>query len=229
MKYLFFSLIISILVGASVCCAPATPPKTPGQQEKQFVESLQEKTVALVKEDSEGSIYPFCSGVWVAKDLILTAHHCLKGESPLIRYKTIKDREGDGRISFPVKMDQFNDLMLLKAIDGELPSHPIVGISRADWVGEKVHIIGHPNGLWWTYFAGEISSRRRTYDVNEDKYQKLLQISAPVWKGNSGGGAFDKDGNLVGISSWIMLDIPLTAFFIHREAIIEFLDGTESI
>lgn len=228
MKYLFFSLILSLLVGASVCCAPARPPKTTEQQEKEFVEALQNKTVALVK-DFEKEMYPYCSGVWVARDLILTAHHCLKGEAVTIRYKTIKDKDLNARIAFPIKYDEFNDLLLLKALEGTLPRHPVAKIANSEWIGERVHIVGHPNGMWWSYFQGEISARRKSYDDKEEKYQKLFQISAPVWKGNSGGGAFDSNGNLLGISSWIMLDAPLMAFFIHREAIIEFLEGSENL
>lgn len=227
MKYLFLSLIMSILVGASVCCAPPQV-KTAEQQQKEFVNSLQEKTVALVKESSDGGIFPYCSGVWVAKDLILTAHHCFDGEETL-SYKTFTDKSFEGRIAFPVKEDKLNDLILLKAVDGASFDHPFAKVAESDWTGEKVHIVGHPNGLWWTYFAGEVSSKRRIYDGAEDKYQRLLQISAPVWRGNSGGGAFDKNGNLVGISSWIMVDVPMMAFFIHREAISEFLASSTSI
>ena len=55
--------------------------------------------------------------------------------------------------------------------------------------GENIFVIGHPQGLRFTLSTGIIS---RT-DKN------VLQISAPVSPGNSGGPVYDDRGNLVGI------------------------------
>ena len=55
--------------------------------------------------------------------------------------------------------------------------------------GENVFVIGHPEGLRFTLSTGIISR----LDGN------IIQISAPVSPGNSGGPVFDDKGNLVGI------------------------------
>jgi S1-C subfamily serine protease len=55
--------------------------------------------------------------------------------------------------------------------------------------GENVFVIGHPQGLRFTLSTGIIS--------RSDK--EILQISAPVSPGNSGGPVFDDRGNLLGI------------------------------
>jgi S1-C subfamily serine protease len=55
--------------------------------------------------------------------------------------------------------------------------------------GENIFVIGHPQGLRFTLSTGIIS--RTDQDV--------LQISAPVSPGNSGGPVYDDRGNLVGI------------------------------
>jgi S1-C subfamily serine protease len=55
--------------------------------------------------------------------------------------------------------------------------------------GENIFVIGHPQGLRFTLSTGIIS--RSDQDV--------LQISAPVSPGNSGGPVYDDRGNLVGI------------------------------
>ncbi|GAC1670382.1 MAG: hypothetical protein PVS2B2_00890 [Candidatus Acidiferrum sp.] len=55
--------------------------------------------------------------------------------------------------------------------------------------GENIFVIGHPQGLRFTLSTGIIS--RADHDV--------LQISAPVSPGNSGGPVYDDRGNLVGI------------------------------
>lgn len=55
--------------------------------------------------------------------------------------------------------------------------------------GENIFVIGHPEGLRFTLSTGIIS---RTD-------QDILQLSAPVSPGNSGGPVFDDRGQLVGI------------------------------
>jgi Trypsin-like peptidase domain len=55
--------------------------------------------------------------------------------------------------------------------------------------GENIFVIGHPEGLRFTLSTGIIS---RTD-------QDILQISAPVSPGNSGGPVYDDRGNLLGI------------------------------
>jgi S1-C subfamily serine protease len=56
--------------------------------------------------------------------------------------------------------------------------------------GEKVYVIGHPEGLNFSISNG-IVSRTPGNDV--------LQISAPVSPGNSGGPVYDERGNLLGV------------------------------
>jgi S1-C subfamily serine protease len=55
--------------------------------------------------------------------------------------------------------------------------------------GESILVIGHPQGLKFTITSGIVS--RMENDV--------LQISAPVSPGNSGGPVYDLQGNLVGV------------------------------
>ena len=63
-------------------------------------------------------------------------------------------------------------------------------------VGEEVYTIGSPSGLEATLGQGVISGLRTL------GHQRLLQTSAPISPGSSGGGLFDKSGNLVGITSF---------------------------
>jgi len=55
--------------------------------------------------------------------------------------------------------------------------------------GESIFVIGHPEGLKFTLSTGIISRMENS----------LLQISAPVSPGNSGGPVYDQQGNLVGV------------------------------
>lgn len=57
-------------------------------------------------------------------------------------------------------------------------------------VGETVFVIGHPEGLEFSISNGLVAQK---WD------EELIQISAPISPGNSGGPVYDDHGNLIGI------------------------------
>lgn len=65
-------------------------------------------------------------------------------------------------------------------------------------VGQRVYAVGNPRGLEVTFSDGLISGLRRGSD---DKTVELVQTSAPISPGSSGGGLFDSAGRLVGITT----------------------------
>jgi S1-C subfamily serine protease len=87
----------------------------------------------------------------------------------------------------------------------------------------RVHVVGHPVGFWWTYSSGYVSNTWSDIEGPEPMRGQMLQVSAPVWNGNSGGGAFDEKGHLIGIASWISKAGPQLSFFVHRDVIIKFM------
>jgi putative serine protease PepD len=65
-------------------------------------------------------------------------------------------------------------------------------------VGSTVYVIGHPAGLGWTLTQGIVSGVRKSGEVQAGE---LLQITAAVSPGNSGGPAFDASGRWIGTVS----------------------------
>jgi S1-C subfamily serine protease len=63
-------------------------------------------------------------------------------------------------------------------------------------IGETVYSVGSPQGLENTLGIGIVSGKR-----NLDKVQ-LIQTTAQISQGSSGGGLFDHFGNLVGITTF---------------------------
>jgi serine protease Do len=61
--------------------------------------------------------------------------------------------------------------------------------------------VGNPFGLGGTVTAGIVSARGR--DIGAGPYDDYLQIDAPINKGNSGGPAFDVEGNVIGVNTAI--------------------------
>ena len=114
------------------------------------------------------------------------------------------------------------DLALVQAKvelnDLQIPMHAVANLAEELEIGSDVKIVGHPGGMWWTFTKGTISAIHTKVKNPRDETINAIQISAPVWFGNSGGGAFNENGELVGICSWIR-DIPNTSFFIHPSII----------
>ena len=67
-------------------------------------------------------------------------------------------------------------------------------------VGDWVVAVGNPFGLGGTVTAGIVSAQGRNIGSGAYDY---LQIDAPINKGNSGGPAFDMNGNVVGVNTAI--------------------------
>ena len=88
-----------------------------------------------------------------------------------------------------IKVNGHGDFPYVKFADSE----PRVG----DWV----IAVGNPYGLGGTVTAGIVSARGR--DIGSGPYDDFIQIDAPVNKGNSGGPAFDENGNVVGVTTAI--------------------------
>ncbi len=116
--------------------------------------------------------------------------------------QSVEVTTSDGK-SYQAKVvgtDPKTDLALIK-VDGQDFPH----VSFADQqprVGDWVVAIGNPYGLGGTVTAGIVSAERR--DIGAGPYDDFIQIDAPINKGNSGGPAFDLNGNVIGVNTAIL-------------------------
>lgn len=67
-------------------------------------------------------------------------------------------------------------------------------------VGQRVYAIGAPEGLELTFTEGLVSSLR------EFEGSQYVQTSAAISQGSSGGGLFDSEGRLIGITAFFLQD-----------------------
>ena len=70
-------------------------------------------------------------------------------------------------------------------------------------IGEEVVAIGHMLGLQWSVTQGTLNHLERPGKITP--YVNVLQHSAQINKGNSGGPLINKDGDVVGINTYILL------------------------
>lgn len=135
------------------------------------------------------------SGVIFTEDgYIVTNNHVIDGATAIKVYLQ------DGT-SYPAKLigaDERTDLAVIK-IDAENLIPATLGSSSDLSVGDAVIAIGNPLGeLMSTVTGGWISGLNRTIMV-DDYEMSLMQTDAAVNPGNSGGGLFNSQGELIGI------------------------------
>ena len=148
-------------------------------------------------------------------------------------FEDIKDAVGpySFRSSHPAvveAIDEDLDLALVKAtpdaMDDTIVEHTNVRIATEVRVGDNAHVVGHPSRLWWTYVHGIISAIRPNVRLNPEKGRiDMLQISAPIFHGNSGGGAWNDNGELIGICKSMHSEVPNTGFFVRYNVVRGFL------
>lgn len=120
-----------------------------------------------------------------------------------------------------IATDSNNDLALLKVTNPI--KHEYVTIANKNiFLGQKIHVIGHPASLEYTYHQGFVSGER--FRLFEEKMQHYLQVSSAIFNGNSGGGAFDAQGNLLGICSIYLKEVPQISYFVHINEIKKFIE-----
>ena len=138
------------------------------------------------------------SGVVISSDgYILTCAHVVSGASNIT--VTIGDTDYPATV---VGEDDTSDVAVLK-IDATDLTPATVGNSDSLAVGESVLAVGNPLGeLGGTVTSGIVSALNRSVSIQGSSSvntMSLIQMDASVSPGNSGGGLFNMNGELVGI------------------------------
>lgn len=146
--------------------------------------------------DAAGRPYAKGSAVVVAHgELVTNCHVLAKAKYVRVRRKNILY---DATLEHA---DTWRDLCLLKVENFDAP--PVTIGHKSDLkVGERVYAIGNPDGFEATLSDGLVSGLRRTHGkFAAHGADELIQISVPISPGSSGGGLFDSEGRLVGITT----------------------------
>ncbi|MCQ8781099.1 Do family serine endopeptidase [Mangrovibrevibacter kandeliae] len=139
------------------------------------------------------------SGFFISDDgYLVTNNHVVENGSD---FTVVLD---DGT-ELPAKLigtDKRTDLAVLKVDPkGRKFTYVEFGDDNAARVGDWVVAVGNPFGLGGSVTAGIISARGR--DIGAGPYDDFLQIDAAVNRGNSGGPAFNQQGQVIGVNTAI--------------------------
>ena len=148
--------------------------------------------VVVLTYDATGKPTELGSGVKLPNGTVATNCHVLKdGTQYQVRYQ---DKEYPAHLH---QSDWDRDVCSLE-VPG-LPAPPVVlGSTQTLQVGAKVYAIGTPEGLQRTLSEGIVSSLRQVADGS------YIQTTAAISPGSSGGGLFDDQGRLLGLTSFFV-------------------------
>ena len=143
------------------------------------------------------------SAVAVSSSTLLTNCHVLTGRPFVVLVQGSATAEA--RIE---RADPSTDRCILTTQSATL--NPVGGVRSWETltVGERVYTIGAPSGLEQTLGEGLVSGLRRVDGT------RIVQTTAPISPGSSGGGLFDSVGRLVGITTFLLKETQALNFAI---------------
>lgn len=131
------------------------------------------------------------SGFIVAKDRLVTNYHVVAGSASA---SIVFDDGSIAVVTAVVAGSAPKDLVIVEAETGSRPALAL-GNELQLKVGETIYAIGSPKGLSTSLSSGLVSSFR------QDEGQFLIQITAPIAPGSSGGPLLNGQGQVVGVTT----------------------------
>jgi len=148
------------------------------------------RSVVVVETyNAHGQAVSLGSGVVIAPGVVVTNCHVFKGAT--VAQVSYQQQRAKGTLR---DADEERDLCTVTVDSLDVPPAQLGSGSTAK-VGDRVYAIGAPAGLELTLSDGLVSSLRQLYGGN------ILQVTAPISRGSSGGGLFDTHARLIGITT----------------------------
>jgi tetratricopeptide (TPR) repeat protein len=147
-------------------------------------------TVTIIALDADNDPFQFGSGFVFNNEMVATNFHVIEGcKSVLITTSLDTVAYYSNEL---INFDKNNDIAILKV--NSLSIMPLSLSKDTVEIGDAIYVVGNPEGLESTFSEGIVSSIRK-YDDN-----KLIQITAPISHGSSGGPVINEKGEVIGIS-----------------------------
>jgi hypothetical protein len=176
---------------------PLNAQQLPAPDSNTIFEHTKAATVIILAGAGAGRLSSIGTGVVISKDgVLLTAFHAIKGAAE------VQVRMANGEVFDRVELlgsDERRDVAALKISAGALPVL-VLGNTADLTQGDRVYAVTNASGLTWSATEGIFSATRPADEVpGAGSGFRLLQFSAPVAPGSSGGALVDRSGALIGI------------------------------
>lgn len=151
--------------------------------------------------------------IFRADGLIGTNFHVVERIDSII----VKTSDGNFYYAQIVLIDEKNDFAILKIVSEDSLNFQTINFGNSDNVkqGQDVYAIGSPLGFEYTISQGIVAAIRQnekvdftdpvTYMPIVKTFEKVIQITAAISPGNSGGALFNSKGEVIGITTYTFM------------------------
>jgi S1-C subfamily serine protease len=220
----------ALIVALVSCFCNAAAQEVPADSE--VVARISAATVLILSGEGAGRLASISTGVIVRPNgLILTAYHAVKDA------REVQVRLRTGEVYDQVVLigtDERRDVAALRISAASLPTLSL-GLGAEAKPGEPAYVVSNSSGLGWSASKGIIAALRLADEIpGAGQGFRVLQFTAPVSGGASGGPLADSRGALLGIITKGIATgsggtQPGPGFAVPIEAVIGLADGTGSL
>lgn len=174
-----------------VCCVPYGVASPAAAQQQEVAQSVYAKVapsvLLIVVEDAAGKPISQGSGFVIGSNSVVTNAHVVRGGFAFVH-------TGVAKVPCTVtRIDEAVDLAVLQP-SVALTAPALQAAPENTLIGTRVFALGNPHGLERTITEGLYTGPRTIQG------RRLLQISAPISPGSSGGPVVDSNGFVVGVA-----------------------------
>ena len=188
-------LLVALLLIGNACSSGVGRSQPSPADRYAFLPSIQNSVVTVITYDVDNRVSAIGSGFFISTSgLLVTNHHVLNGAY------NANIRTMDGSIYPVTGVVSENQLMDLIKVRVDIPPNKISSVSRSNQapaVADRVFVVGSPMGLAQTVSEGIVSAIR---DLPAGG--NVLQLTAPISQGSSGGPVFDRNGKVIGVVTY---------------------------
>src|SRR5215469_16728140 len=158
----------------------------------EIVAKSKQAVVEILTYDQQNRLLKTGTGFFISSDgALLTNYHVISGGSSIVA------KTPTGAVYFLkniVTESEADDIAKLQFLATDFP-YLTLGSSSSAVEGQRVLVIGNPEGLEGTVSDGIISAFRSG--------RSMIQITAPVSPGSSGSPVLDESGSVIGIATLV--------------------------
>ncbi len=181
----------------AVASLPRVQSAQEGPSSKVILANAKDASVLILTGEGTGRLRSLGTGVVVSADgVVLTALHVIKDAAE------VQVRTASGEVFDRVQLlgsDERRDIAAIR-ISGRALPHLEPQSDKQQSVGDAVYAVTNANGMDWSATSGIISALRPADEVpGAGNGYRLIQFTAPISPGASGGGLLDANGKLIGV------------------------------
>ena len=155
------------------------------------------------------------------EEVILTNYHLIGGSTSI----NVTFTTGNSYAASVLGSDQYKDFAVLSTDAPQNEYSPLdIVTSSTLRVGDPVVVVGTPYGLAGSMSEGIVSALNRTLATEEYSITNIIQTTAPLNPGNSGGPLLNYQGKVVGMNTAIAEDSQGIGFAIPSDTIIDAIE-----